>query len=123
MKSKVIAIALSLILVPTAVLAKDKHHEDRALSYNGPVELSSVTSLLEDTSYFSEKDVIMEGYIIRQTRKDEFIFSDGEGEIKIELDDDIQLDQTVNEETKVRIYGEYEGGSTPEVEVEGIQLL
>lgn len=122
-KTKVVAIALSLILLPTAALAKGKDHEDRMLSYNGPVELSSVASLLEDTGYFTEKDVIMEGYIIRQIRKDEFIFSDGEGEIKIELDDDIEQAATVNEKTRVRIYGEYEGGSTPEVEVEGIQVL
>lgn len=123
MKSKVIAIALALVLVPTAVLAKGKDHEHNILNYNGPVELSSVASLLEDSGYFTEREVIMEGFIIRQTRKDEFIFSDGEDEIKIEMDDDIQQAATVNEKTRVRIFGEYEGGSTPEVEVENIQIL
>jgi uncharacterized protein (TIGR00156 family) len=123
MKSKVIAIALSLIILPTAVMAGDKGHREESIAYTGPVELTNVAALGKDSRLYTDEDIILEGYIIRQVRKDEFIFSDGDGEIRIELDDDIQLTGSIDDKSKVRLYGEYEGGQTPKVEVEQIQIL
>ena len=122
MKSNTIAIALSISLLSTAAMADDGNHKESHLSYTGPVELISISQLDKNTRLFKDEDVIMEGYIIRQIRRDEFIFSDGDEEIEIELEDDIQL-QSINDTQKVRIYGEYEDGRTPRVEVDHIQLL
>jgi uncharacterized protein YdeI (BOF family) len=72
---------------------------------------------------FSEQEAIVDGKIVRQVRNDKFIFSDGQSEIQIELDDDIKLAQPLTAETQVRIFGEYEGGKTPEIEVDHIQIL
>lgn len=123
MKKTIITIAASLILMPTLALAGGKHHDESNLNYNGPVDLSSVTTLLSEASMFTEKDVIVEGYLLRQIKKDTYLFSDGEGEVQVELDDDINLTTPINAETKIRIYGEFEGGKTPEIEAERIQLL
>lgn len=120
------SIALSTLAVfafaPALTLAHDggaKH----GVTFKGPIETVSIKALLEDTSYLAEKDVIVDGYLMRQINREQFVFSDGESEIIIELDDDIHLSQPLDSSTKVRLYGEYEGGNRPEIEIEHIQIL
>ncbi|MEL0610470.1 MULTISPECIES: YgiW/YdeI family stress tolerance OB fold protein [Vibrio] len=128
MKTTVLAIATTIILAPTFAMAGDHHsnsnnkHES-AIAYTGPIETVSVASLLENTSMFSEQDTVVDGKIVRQLKSDTFIFSDGQSEIQIELDDDIRLAAPLTADTKIRIFGEYEGGKTPEIEVDHIQVL
>ncbi|EOH0515218.1 NirD/YgiW/YdeI family stress tolerance protein [Vibrio fluvialis] len=124
MKTSTAFIAVStLILAPTLAFAGEKHHERNQIQFNGPVEVSSVQSLLDGSTLFGDKDVVVEGHLLRQVRKDTFVFSDGKTEIQVELDDDIQLNAPLDPQTKVRLYGEFENGRTPEIEVDHIQLL
>ncbi|EGA64972.1 NirD/YgiW/YdeI family stress tolerance protein [Vibrio brasiliensis] len=124
MKKMILATAATLILAPTFAMAKDGHHDkNNRISYTGPVEVTTVDSLLADTGMFTEKNVVVEGVLLRQVKGDTFIFSDGKGEIQVELDDDIVMAQPVDETTKLRLFGEYEGGNTPEIEVDHIQIL
>ncbi|MCG9750234.1 NirD/YgiW/YdeI family stress tolerance protein [Vibrio brasiliensis] len=124
MKKMILATAATLILAPTFTMAKDGHHDkNNRISYTGPVEVTTVDSLLADTGMFTEKNVVVEGVLLRQVKGDTFIFSDGKGEIQVELDDDIVMAQPVDETTKLRLFGEYEGGNTPEIEVDHIQIL
>ncbi|NOJ09209.1 YgiW/YdeI family stress tolerance OB fold protein [Vibrio splendidus] len=134
MKKTVLAIASTIILAPTFAMASDHNsgnsnthnsnskHES-AIAYTGPIETVSVATLLADTSMFAEQEAIVDGKIVRQLKNDTFVFSDGQSEIQIELDDDIRLAQPLTADTKVRIFGEYEGGKTPEIEVDHIQVL
>ncbi|MGF1818037.1 YgiW/YdeI family stress tolerance OB fold protein, partial [Vibrio splendidus] len=101
--------------------SNSKH--ESAIAYTGPIETVSVATLLADTSMFAEQEAIVDGKIVRQLKNDTFVFSDGQSEIQIELDDDIRLAQPLTADTKVRIFGEYEGGKTPEIEVDHIQVL
>lgn len=121
-KALILATAATLVMAPTMALAKDDHQHN-SIQYNGPVDVVTVESLLQDTGHFVEKDVVVEGHLLRQIRHDEFVFSDGKAEIQVELDDDIHLTQPLDASTKVRLYGEYEGGNTPEIEVDHIQIL
>ena len=133
MKKTVLAIASTIILAPTFAMASDHYSSnnnynfnckhDGALAYIGPIKTVSVATLLTDTNMFSEQDAIIDGKIVRQLNNDTFIFSDGQSEIQIELEDDIRLAQPLTADTKVRIFGEYEGGKTPEIEVDHIQVL
>lgn len=124
MKKMILATAATLILAPTFAMANDGHHKQSSrVSYTGPVEITSVDTLLADTSVFTERNVVVEGTLLRQVKGDTFIFSDGKAEIQVELDDDIIMTQPINETTKVRLFGEYEGGRTPEIEVDHIQIL
>ncbi|MEZ9720881.1 YgiW/YdeI family stress tolerance OB fold protein [Vibrio splendidus] len=129
MKKTVLAIASTIILAPTFAMASDHHNEsngnkhESAIAYTGPIETVSVATLLADTSMFAEQEAIVDGKIVRQLKNDTFIFSDGQSEIQIELDDDIRLAQPLTADTRVRIFGEYEGGKTPEIEVDHIQVL
>ncbi|RYU67417.1 NirD/YgiW/YdeI family stress tolerance protein [Aliivibrio finisterrensis] len=126
MKKTIIAITAALILSPTIALAdNDGHnnHKQAQFNYTGPVSTITVAELLKDTSMFTEKNAIVDGKIIRHIRKDKYLFSDGTTEIQIELDDDISLPSAINETTKVRLFGEYEGGNTPEIEVDRMKIL
>ncbi|MDN3616995.1 YgiW/YdeI family stress tolerance OB fold protein [Vibrio gallaecicus] len=125
MKKTIIAIASTIILAPTLAFAGVEHdrNDSNNVTYTGPVEAISIESLLADTGMFTEKDAVVDGKIVRQINKDTFVFSDGSSEIQIELDDDIQLLQPLTADTSIRIFGEYEGGKTPEIEVDHIQVL
>ncbi|MGF1751025.1 YgiW/YdeI family stress tolerance OB fold protein [Vibrio cionasavignyae] len=123
MKKITYAIITALTFGPALVFAKDGGHKTvPAVVYNGPVDTTSVSQLLADNSMFSEQNVIVDGYLVRQIKGDKFIFSDGNAEIQVELDD-VVLTTPIDNKTKVRIFGEYEGGSTPEIEVDHIQIM
>ncbi|WP_299013446.1 YgiW/YdeI family stress tolerance OB fold protein [uncultured Photobacterium sp.] len=122
MKKTIIAIATIAVMAPTMALANE-HDNNNAISYSGPVDTITVAELLENTSMFTERNAIVEGKLIKQIDAETFIFSDGTKEIQIELDDDIRMPQTIDATTKLRLFGEYEGGTTPEIEVDRLQLL
>ncbi|MGF1692195.1 YgiW/YdeI family stress tolerance OB fold protein [Photobacterium kagoshimensis] len=122
LQKTVIAISAALILAPTAALA-DSHDKNTTINYTGPVDTVTVSELLSDTGMFTERKAVVEGVLLRQINADTYIFSDGTKEIQVELDDDIHLPQAINAETKLRLYGEYEGGNTPEIEVDRIQVI
>ncbi|AQS36739.1 hypothetical protein Sps_01574 [Shewanella psychrophila] len=124
MKKATIAIVSSLVLIPTISLANNSNAIESNVNFSGPADLSSVMTLIKESSMFSdEKDVIVEGHFLSQISKDTYLFSDGEGQIEVEVDDDIHLMTPINSKTKLRIYGEFEGGSIPEIEAEHIQIL
>ncbi|KLV03435.1 hypothetical protein ABT56_19850 [Photobacterium aquae] len=124
MKKTIITIATAAIILPTAVFAGEHNQkEDRIVSYNGPVETVTVASLMENNSMFAETKAVVEGTLIKQISADTFIFSDGKDTIQIELDDDIIVPHAIDANTKVRLFGEFEGGNTPEIEVDQLQVL
>ncbi|PFG58167.1 uncharacterized protein (TIGR00156 family) [Vibrio sp. ES.051] len=120
-KNTIIATIAALVMTPFIANAKD--HSQSSFQFNGPVSVEKLDTLLQDSGMFTEKDVIVEGNLLRQVRADTFIFSDGSGEIMVELDDDIRLTSPIDHTTKVRLFGELEGGSKPEIEVEKLVVL
>lgn len=121
-KKTIIAIATLAVMAPTLALAGD-HDKGAGISYSGPVDTVTVAELLEDTGMLTERNAVVEGQLIKQINAETFIFSDGTKEIQVELDDDIRLPQAIDATTKVRLFGEYEGGNTPEIEVDRLQVL
>lgn len=121
-KKTIIAIATIAVMAPAMALAGD-HDKGQAISYSGPVDTVTVAELLEDTGMLTERNAVVEGKLIKQINAETFIFSDGTKEIQVEIDDDIRLPQTIDATTQVRLFGEYEGGNTPEIEVDRLQIL
>ncbi len=107
---------------PAIVLANNSSTL-QGISFDGPVNVSVVSELLKDSNMFTEKDVVVEGTLVRQLNKDTYIFTDGSAEIQVELDDDIRFTQTINSNTRLRLFGEFEGGNTPEIEVDSLTQL
>ncbi|NBI51096.1 YgiW/YdeI family stress tolerance OB fold protein [Photobacterium alginatilyticum] len=117
-KTTVYAITAAMIIMPTVALANPN-----GLSYSGPIQTITVSEVLEQTNLFSEQNVILEGKLIKQINADTYVFSDGNDEINVEIDDDIRLEQTITANTRLRVYGEVEGGTSPEIEIDKIQVL
>lgn len=121
-KKTIMAMTAALIMLPTLAIAKD-HNRD-GINYTGPAQnIATVAATVKDAGRFTEIDVIMEGRLIHQISADEFMFQDDSGKVRVEIDDDIRLPTPIDAETKLRIFGEFEGGSTPKVEVEHIKLI
>jgi uncharacterized protein (TIGR00156 family) len=69
--------------------------------------------------------VVLEGYIIRQLRREHYVFRDATGEIQVEIDDKKWVGRRVGPETKVRIIGEMDRKMfrSNEIEVKQIEVL
>ncbi|ANS87563.1 hypothetical protein VSVS12_03863 [Vibrio scophthalmi] len=124
MKKTILAIAAAVILIPSIALADGGYHQkSEGVQFNGPVELSDINKLVAESNMFTEQHVVVEGHLVRQLSSDKFMFTDGNAEVQIELDDDIRLAAPMDATTRVRLFGEFEGGNTPEIEVDRIQVL
>ncbi|ELV8676950.1 YgiW/YdeI family stress tolerance OB fold protein [Vibrio vulnificus] len=121
--NKTLIIAIAALTTTPAIALANNSSTVQGISFDGPVNVSVVSELLKDSNMFTEKDVVVEGTLVRQLNKDTYIFTDGSAEIQIELDDDIRFTQTINSNTRLRLFGEFEGGNTPEIEVDSLTLL
>ncbi|WP_017223343.1 YgiW/YdeI family stress tolerance OB fold protein [Moritella dasanensis] len=127
LKKTIIALAATIVMLPTLAMAKGNGHDDhnkQSIHYTGPaMNVTTVAENIENIGSFSEANVVLEGQLIHQISADKYMFADATGQVIVELDDDIKLPVAIDNNTKLRIFGEFEGGSTPEVEVESIKLL
>ncbi|EHZ2653665.1 NirD/YgiW/YdeI family stress tolerance protein [Vibrio vulnificus] len=121
--NKTLIIAIAALATTPAIALANNSSTAQGISFDGPVNVSVVSELLKDSNMFTEKDVVVEGTLVRQLNKDTYIFTDGSAEIQVELDDDIRFTQTINSNTRLRLFGEFEGGNTPEIEVDSLTLL
>ncbi|MCG6276464.1 NirD/YgiW/YdeI family stress tolerance protein [Vibrio vulnificus] len=121
--NKTLIIAVAALTTTPAIALANNSSTVQGISFDGPVNVSVVSELLKDSNMFTEKDVVVEGTLVRQLNKDTYIFTDGSAEIQVELDDDIRFTQTINSNTRLRLFGEFEGGNTPEIEVDSLTLL
>ncbi|MGL1011926.1 YgiW/YdeI family stress tolerance OB fold protein [Vibrio vulnificus] len=121
--NKTLIIAIAALTTTPAIALANNSSTAQGISFDGPVNVSVVSELLKDSTMFTEKDVVVEGTLVRQLNKDTYIFTDGSAEIQVELDDDIRFTQTINSNTRLRLFGEFEGGNTPEIEVDSLTLL
>ena len=122
MRKTILTIASAAILLPTIAMANGQGdlNSHGGVRFNGPVEVTSVAEL--KGIKLGETDAIVEGNILRQIQHDKFLFSDGTGEMVIEIDDDIRLDQSIDEKTRLRLSGEFEKWDN-EMEVERLEIL
>lgn len=68
--------------------------------------------------------VHLRGKLLRQVRYEKYLFSDGTGEVLVEIDDELFLGRTVGEARPVELRGEVDCDfmETVEVEVDSLQL-
>ena len=92
MKSKLIALTLAAVLLPTTAIAQQNFYPQQNRGFNGPAQVITIAELKGSANFFTERDVILEGTLVRQLSRDHFVFSDGKDQINVELDDDIFLD-------------------------------
>lgn len=66
--------------------------------------------------------IALEGYILRQIGRDDYVFSDGTAEIKIEIDKHVWNGLTISPNDKIQIYGKLDNEIFEKAEVEVIRL-
>ncbi len=95
--------------------------------YIGPGSSSkyytSIQSILNNP--IEDANVVLEGYLIKQLKKDKFLFSDKKFEIVVEIDDDLLKNKIIRENTKIKIVGEVEKdfGKVPEIDVDYLEII
>ncbi len=69
--------------------------------------------------------VELEGFIVKQVGKEKFIFTDGQSEIRVEIDQKYMPADRFDERTRLRIRGEVEKDflESPEIDVDSVVLL
>jgi len=80
----------------------------------------SVAEVLKDP--VDDRKVLLRGKLLKKVSSDKYLFSDGTGEIRVEIDDDLFRGIKVSETSVVEIYGEIEKDflSDPEIDVRRI---
>ncbi len=135
MRTFITALTMATLLSPMVAMAQSDFSTARTMDgapagsydayrrqggYQGPAHVTKVADLSRFHS--DDQEVILEGYIVNRIGKDDYTFKDDTGTIAIELDDDIRLGN-INENTKVRLYGEYDGGFDNRVEVDRVEVM
>jgi len=67
--------------------------------------------------------VVLRGNITSQVGSEKYMFSDGSGQIRVEIDDDVFPRQRIGPETNVELYGEVEKDFMQSVEIDVDRML
>ena len=69
--------------------------------------------------------VRVQGHLLSTIKSETYMFSDGTGEIVMEIDDDDFPKQPVSEKTRIEVVGEVDTGlrRPPEIEAESVRIL
>ncbi len=118
MRKAILALASAFILLPSPGMAAGGQ---LLALFNAPEQVSSLASL-KNSRKMKEQNVIIEGKIIYQITHDSFMFSDGIVMVVINLSEDVRLKQDINEDTPLRLFGEYSVWGD-EFSVERIKIL
>jgi uncharacterized protein (TIGR00156 family) len=85
---------------------------------------SSVAEVLK--SGYDDQRVVLRGQILRRLYGDKYIFSDGTGEIRVDIDqEEWPVGQPVNEKTNVEIIGkvDVDWGRVTEIDVKVLRVV
>lgn len=84
---------------------------------------STVAEILKNP--IDDQEVSLQGKLLKKLSSDKYLFSDGTGEIIVEIDNDDFPDQKVFENTVVQISGEIEKDFlvTPEIDVKRLTIV
>jgi uncharacterized protein (TIGR00156 family) len=117
-KSAALLISATAILMYTPGAAQAQ--------YTGPsaqVTANSVADILKNP--VDDQPVMLRGFLVRQVGNEKYMFSDGTGEIRVDIDAKRFAGQQIDAKTKVEIRGEVEKDflQSPEVDVDTILII
>lgn len=116
MHSVLSAAAVFSLILPVAAHAQ----------YTGPSKepvYKSVAEILKTS--VDDRSVVLTGHVLKKVSNEKYTFSDGDQEIRVEIDDDIFPTTPIDEKTRVEIRGELEKDylESPEVDVDSIKII
>ncbi|HIG64112.1 MAG: NirD/YgiW/YdeI family stress tolerance protein [Gammaproteobacteria bacterium] len=106
---------LTMILVFSAISFAGFEGPGTTLS---AVPVNSINDLDDDD------EVILEGYLVKKTGKEEYLFKDKTGEIKVEIDDKKLRGITITPETLIKIKGEVDNDwFSIQIDVDSVEII
>lgn len=114
-------------LWPVAGLAACLLVSPVAAQYAGPksnANAKQVAEILKNP--VDDEDVVVQGHLLRQLGDEEYLFSDGTGEIVVEIDDDdFPRGEPVDDKVKVELVGEVDTNrnNPPEIDVDKVRIM
>lgn len=114
-RSLVVVATVFAVSIPATVSAQ----------YVGPSTLNtpmSVADILKKP--VDDQDVVLSGFITKKVGKEKYMFSDGTGEIRVEIEAEDFPAQKIDAKTRVEIRGEVEIDfmQSPEIDVKRIRI-
>lgn len=96
-----------------------------AAEYEGPGGLRSGTVAEILKSSRDDQHVVIEGFLIKKVGKETYVFSDGTGEIEVEIDDDDLPVEPIDERTRVEISGKVDAHllRKTEIDVDSVRVI
>lgn len=94
--------------------------------YAGPsseVTHSTVATVLKNP--VDDQAVVLRGFLTKKVGNEKYLFSDGTGEIRVDIDHKRFAGQKIDEKTKVELHGEVEKDflESPEIDVDSITVI
>ncbi len=107
MKTKLL-LALAALITSTSTFAQTYPEVNSAVAgFQGPSQgLNSVLQVLDAGLSSDDMPVTLTGFLKASLGGEMYIFTDGTGEISVEIDHDKWWGQTATPETRIQIFGE-----------------
>lgn len=113
----------TLALTSTVVLASMGAAHAQYMGPGATPVAKSVAEVLKNP--VNDEHVTLTGQLVRKISDDDYMFSDGTGEIKVDIDQKYFPAQPVDDKTRVQLRGEVEvkRNGTTEIDVKGMSVL
>ncbi|KND84574.1 hypothetical protein H5P1_0207695 [Aggregatibacter actinomycetemcomitans serotype a str. H5P1] len=104
---------------------KMEHHKKGDFKRGGFVNTDqAVSKASEAGSWQDDQYIILQGNIVKQVGKDDFIFKDVSGEIEVEIERKAWRGQDVSPSDEVKLYGEVDKSwNKTEVDIERVEKI
>lgn len=111
MKNRTLLALLIAPLFSTTVLAAGYNGPGAAQNgtaggYTGPGAIAPITQVSAALEAADDTPVVLEGRLLRQLRDEHYEFADQSGSIEVEIDDEDLPAQPIDQNSRVRLYGE-----------------
>lgn len=119
------ALLLSSVLATGAFAANYNGPVANTGGYTGPGAQLPVSTVAQAKDARDETYVVLEGRITKRLKDDDhYEFTDGSGTITVDIDDDEWPAQSIDENTKVRLYGEIDKDFlNVDIDVEHLEII
>ena len=104
---------------------KMEHHKKGDFKRGGFVNTDqTVSKASEAGSWQDDQYIILQGNIVKQVGKDDFIFKDASGEIQVEIERKAWRGQDISPSDEVKLYGEVDKSwNKTEVDIERVEKI
>lgn len=102
-----------------------QHHYKEDFKRGGFINSNqSVSMASEANSWLDDQYIILQGRIVKQVGKDDFIFKDNTGEIRVEIGNKAWRGQDISPNDEVKLYGEVDKSwEKTEVDIDRVEKI